>query len=338
MLCRADQCVVPKERKDKTMDILVIGCGISGLTTGLCLLEAGHRVVIWARDLPPQTTSNLAAAVWLPFKAFPVERVTAWGKTTFQHFKALQAEPGSGIFMANVLDLRKEPSADPWWVSAVEDFRHAGQDELPPGYVDGFVFEAPVIDTRVYLDYLLHIFRARGGQIYQRAIANLAEAFAQSSIIINCTGLGARELVGDRDLHAARGQVMRVKHNGFRRVLVDEHNLAQLTYIVPRTHDIVLGGTYEEENESTEINPETSRAILQRCTQLVPTFATLAPNDIVSLDCGLRPVRSTVRLEAERPAPQQLLIHNYGHGGAGITLSWGCAMEVVELLKGILSA
>ncbi|MDQ2906955.1 MAG: FAD-binding oxidoreductase, partial [Chloroflexota bacterium] len=129
-----------------------------------------------------------------------------------------------------------------------------------------------------------------------------------------------------------------VRHTGFRRVLVDEHNLAQLIYIVPRTHDIVLGGTYEEQNESTQIDPETTRAILRRCVRLVPTFATLAPDDIISTGCGLRPVRSTVRLEAERPAPQQLLIHNYGHGGAGITLSWGCAMDVVALLTSILSA
>lgn len=320
------------------MDILVVGCGVSGLTTGLCLLEAGHRVTIWARDLPPQTTSNVAAAVWLPFKAFPIERVTAWGKTTFQRFKTLQVERASGVFMAGVLDLKTVPSADPWWVSAVENFRHAGQDELPSGYADGFAFEAPVIDMGVYLDYLLHRFRARGGQIYQRDIANLSEAFVESNIVINCTGLGARELVGDRDLHAARGQVVHVRHTGFRRVLVDEHNLAQLIYIVPRTHDIVLGGTYEEQNESTQIDPETTRAILRRCVRLVPTFATLAPDDIISTGCGLRPVRSTVRLEAERPAPQQLLIHNYGHGGAGITLSWGCAMDVVALLTSILSA
>lgn len=317
------------------MDILVIGCGVSGLTTGLCLLDAGYNVTIWARDLPPHTTSNVAAAVWLPFKAFPVERVTAWGKMTFQRFKELQAEPESGVFMANVLDLKKVASPDPWWVSAVEDFRRASQDELPSGYADAFAFEAPVIDTRVYLDYLLRTFHARGGQVYQRAIASMAEAFAQNTLVINCSGLGARELVGDRDLHAARGQVVRIKHNGFRQALVDEHDIAQLTYIVPRTHDIVLGGTYEEENESTAINPETTQAILRRCAQFMPALATLAPDDIVSLDCGLRPVRSTVRLEIERPAPHQLLIHNYGHGGAGITLSWGCAAEVVALLAGI---
>ncbi len=324
--------------KDKAMDILVVGCGVSGLTSGLCLLEAGHSVTIWARDLPPQTTSNVAAAVWLPFKAFPIERVTAWGKTTFQRFKMLQAERESGVFMADVLDLKTDPSSDPWWVSAVESFRHVGQDELPPGYADGFAFEAPVIDTRVYLDYLLHSFQSRGGQVYQRAIGDLAEAFARSNLVINCTGLGARELVGDRNLHSARGQVVCVRHNGFRRVLIDEHNLAQLTYIVPRTHDIVLGGTYEEYNESTEIDPETTQVILRRCTELVPAFATLTPGDIISIGCGLRPVRSTVRLEAERPAPQRLLIHNYGHGGAGITLSWGCAMDVVALLTSILSA
>lgn len=319
------------------MDILVVGCGVSGLSTGLCLLEAGHNVTIWARELPPQTTSNVAAAVWLPFKAFPVERVTAWGKTTFQRFKTLQAEQENGVFMADVLDLKTELSADPWWVSAVESFRHASQDELPSGYADGFVFQAPVIDTHIYLDYLLRHFQVCGGQVYHRAIADLSEAFERDNIVINCTGLGARELVGDQDLHAARGQVVRVRHTGFRRALIAERDLTQLTYIVPRTHDIVLGGTYEEQNESTEIDSETTQAILRRCMHLVPAFATLTPDDIISVDCGLRPVRSTVRLEAERPAPQRLLIHNYGHGGAGITLSWGCAMKVVALLTSILA-
>ena len=314
------------------MEILVIGCGVSGLTTGLCLLEAGHTVSIWARELPPHTTSNVAAAVWFPYKAHPVDRVTAWGKKAFQTFKSLQPVAGSGILMANVCEFKPVPSPDPWWVTAVDNFRHARAEELPDGYADGYVFEAPVIDTRIYLDYLMRSFQAQGGQILQRTVADLSEAFAQTAVVVNCSGLGARELVGDQDLHAARGQVVKIKHNGFRRVLVDEEGPNKLAYIVPRTHDIVLGGTDEEDNESTEIDSTETQAILRRCAKLAPDFATVAAGDILGVACGLRPVRSTVRLEAERVAPGRLLIHNYGHGGAGITLSWGCAAEVVELV------
>jgi len=317
------------------MDILVIGCGVAGLTTGLRLLEAGHSVTIWAKELPPQTTSNIAAAIWFPYKAYPLDRVTAWGKISFETFKRLQAVEGSGILMTNIFEFKPVHSPDPWWVSAVDGFRHVSTEELPDGYADGYAFQGPVIDTSIFPSYLLHTFQAHGGQIVQRTITDLAEAFAQSAVVVNCSGLGARELVGDHDLHPARGQVVRIRHNGFRRVLMDEEGPNGLSYIVPRTSDIVLGGTYEENNDSTEIDPFETQAILCRCAKLASEFANIAPGDILSVVCGLRPVRSTVRVEAEQVAPGQLLIHNYGHGGAGITLSWGCAAEVVELLAKI---
>lgn len=313
------------------MNILVIGCGVSGLTTGLCLLEAGHTVSIWARELPPNTTSNIAAAIWFPYKAYPAERVTAWSKKSLHKFKVLQSDEESGIFMANILEVKSVPTPDPWWVTAVEDFRHAMKEELPPGYSDGFTFETPVIDTLVYLDYLMHTF-GRKGQIMQRAITSLTEAFAQSDIVVNCTGLGARELVGDHELRPAKGQVVRIKHNGFRRVLLDEEGPNGLAYIVPRTHDIVLGGTYEEQKESLEVDADETQAIVRRCANLAREFSIVIPEDIMSVVCGLRPVRSTVRVEAERISPDRLLVHNYGHGGAGFTLSWGCATEVVQLI------
>src|SRR6185312_16417350 len=281
------------------MDILVIGCGVSGLTTGLCLQEAGYRVRIWAKELPPNTTSNAAAAVWFPYKAHPVTRVTAWGKRAFQKFKELQAIEGSGVFQANVVELRPIPSADPWWIEAIESFRHARADELPAGYTDAFVFEAPVIDTRIYLDYLISIFKKQGGHIMQRAIHNLKEAFAESAVVVNCSGLGSRELVGDHDLHAARGQVVRIKHTGFRKVLLDEEGPNQLAYIVPRTEDIVLGGTFEEGNESLEIDPDQVQSIIDRCANMAPEFATITAQDILNVYCGLRPVRPSVRVESE---------------------------------------
>lgn len=317
------------------MRILVIGAGVSGLTTGLSLLRDGHEVTIWAKDLPPHTTSNRAAAVWYPYRAAPIDRVTRWGATSYRTFlRIAEEEPEAGILVSTVFDLRLE-RADmlPEWAAEVGGMRHATAEELPPGYADAFVFDTPVIDTSIYMNYLRAAFGRAGGQIEQRAVGLLEEAFAASSVVVNCTGLGSRELVGDTDVHAARGQVVRVRHNGYRRVLLDDFGPNALAYIVPRLHDIILGGTDEEDREDTTPDPEQTRGILQRCAALAPEFAGITEEDILEVRCGLRPLRTTVRLELERPASDRMLAHNYGHGGAGVTLSWGCAAEVVELLR-----
>lgn len=317
------------------MDVLIIGCGVAGLTTGLRLLEAGHRVRIWAKALPPETTSNVAAAVWYPYKAYPEDRVTAWGAATYRAFERLTGVEGSGVIFSNVLELLPAPTADPWWVAAVSNFRRARPDELPHGYVDGYVFDAPVIEMPTYLDYLMRTFRERGGTIEQRTVTSLAEPLDACPTVVNCAGLGARDLCDDHDLHPSRGQVVRIRHNGFRRVLLDDYGPNRVAYVVPRIHDIVLGGTDLEGNESTEVDPATTADILRRCANLDSAFASVSENDIVSVACGLRPVRSAVRLELERVSPERVVLHNYGHGGAGVTLSWGCAAEVAALAGGL---
>lgn len=315
-----------------TSDVLVLGCGVSGLSTGIALRRQGHRVTIWTRDVPPRTTSNIAAAVWYPYRAYPVERVLEWGANAYRAFRDLLDIPESGVILANVLDLQPAPQAnDPWWASSVDGFRHARADELPMGYGDGFVFDAPVIDTSVYMRYLRSQFEAEGGEIVENLeVHDLAEAFAVCDVVVNCTGLGARELAHDPALTASRGQVVRVRHNGFRRVVLDEHGPNQLAYIVPRIHDIILGGTAIDGDESTAIDGEETPAIVRRCTALAPEFTSLTADDILEVKVGLRPVRPEVRLEVETLAPHRWLISNYGHGGAGITLSWGCAAEVAE--------
>lgn len=314
------------------MHILILGCGVSGLTTGVSLLEAGHTVTIWTKDLPQQTTSSVAAAVWYPYKAYPEDRVTAWGATAYRTFTQLAAVDETGVLLATLLELKPVPSPDPWWLSAVTDFRHATPNELPAGYVDGYVFTAPVIEMPLYLDYLLGRFREAGGVLEQRTVERLDDAFAVAPMVINCVGLGARALVGDSDLHPSRGQVVRVRHNGFRQVVLDDDGPNRVAYIVPRLNDIVLGGVDDEYNESNVVDPTLTPDIIARCANLVPAFAQIRPDDILSVACGLRPVRSSVRVELEVASSGGILIHNYGHGGAGVTLSWGCAAEVVALV------
>jgi D-amino-acid oxidase len=330
------------------VEILVLGCGVSGLTTALTLLDAGHAPRIWARDLPPNTTSNVAAAVWYPYRAFPEEKVTAWGAAAYERFAALAQTPETGVVVRETFDLRGEEAPDPWWISAVPDVRRAAPEELPAGYGNALILNAPVIDTSVYMNYLLAQFRARGGQIEQRSVASLDEALAESPVVINCTGLGAREVAGDTDIHASRGQVIRIKANGFERALLDNYGPNHVAYIVPRVADIVLGGTDVEGDERLEVDDTLNPGILERCAAMVERYdaefaaslralrdkllAGEASDEIVSVACGLRPVRSTVRLEREELGDGRVVIHNYGHGGAGVTLSWGCAAEVVALL------
>jgi len=339
---------------DRT-DVLVLGCGVSGLTTAIRLIErqpnqGQRRVTIWARKVPPNTTSNIAAAVWYPYDAGSNDRAVKWGAIAYKVFGDLMDAPGTGVIRRNVLELLAEPDPEgPWWKASVPGVEHARPDELPAGYADGFVFDAPVIDTSIYLNYLRSRFEAAGGVIVEdRTVHDLSEAFAICDVVVNCTGLGARELEHDTSFRPTRGQVVRVRQNGFTRVLIDDRGpttnpyaSGKLTYIVPRSNDIILGGTAIADDITTDdeikqkIDNEEVQTIIRRCAALAPEFAHLTPDDILEVKIGLRPVRSDVRLERESFTPEHWLISNYGHGGAGVTLSWGCAAEVAEHVEAI---
>src|SRR5262249_47878074 len=136
-------------------DVLVLGCGVSGLSTAIRLIEqrprqGTRRVTVWAHRVPPDTTSNIAAAVWYPYDAGSNEQAVKWGAIAYQEFGALLETPGTGVIWRNVLELLPEPDPDgPWWRAGVPGVEHARSDELPAGYADGFVFDAPVIDTSI---------------------------------------------------------------------------------------------------------------------------------------------------------------------------------------------
>ena len=317
----------PFIRKTLTREAIVVGCGVTGLSTAVRLLEAGFKVRIVTRERTPKTTSDIAAAVWYPFRCGPPDRALLWSRRTFRALRTLSRDASSGVTMVEGIDLQEvDTGSDPWWREAVDAVRRAEPAELPAGFASGHVFSAPVIAMPVYLPWLEARVAALQGTIEMRSVGQLEPLLLEASLVVNCTGLAARELTLDDDLHPIRGQVVRVTPGYCDRFVQAGGEGSPVSYIIPRPDCTVLGGTADEGVWDLAVDPATSEAILARCRALHPA---LAGAKVLSHAVGLRPGRSEVRLDSMRH-PGGIIVHNYGHGGGGVTLSWGCADEVVR--------
>ena len=311
--------------------ILVIGAGVSGLSTAILLHDAGYKVTIHTKELTTDTTSNKAAAFWYPYLCEPRDKAITWSKATYQYLEEnALGNADSGTRYITFTEYLKEKAPEPWWRPAVEVFERPLASELPSGYVDGYRTKAIVMDTSLYLPWLLKQLEDKGVAIEQEVHNSFNETLDDYDIVINCTGLGARELCDDKKVYPVRGQVLRVKPNGFNAVVADESN-DNLTYIIPRFNDIIIGGTAQENDWNLTVDPKDTIEILEKAKLIAPEFEQV---EILEQKVGLRPARDEVRLEVENMNGKSV-VHNYGHGGAGFTLSWGCAMEVVTLVKSL---
>jgi D-amino-acid oxidase len=183
-----------------------------------------------------------------------------------------------------------------------------------------------------YLGYLVRRFGRSGGRTaFGAQIASLSDArrlAPSASVIVNCTGCGARDLVPDPNVEAVRGQVVVAANPGVTEFFVGTStDPGDLTYVFPHGDVVVLGGTEQRGNWSLEPDPQTAARIIAACAAIEPAIRD-AP--VLEHRVGLRPARPQVRLEAEQ-AGGVTIVHNYGHGGAGVTLSWGCAQDAAEL-------
>jgi D-amino-acid oxidase len=308
------------------VDIAVVGAGVVGLTTAISLAEAGAATRVIAAEPPGATTSAAAGAVWGPVRCGPAERCYGWARTGLGVLTALAGEPAAGVHPLSGREVSASPAAPPAWSDLLPDLRVLGADELPAGFVSGWRYTAPAVNMPVYLEYLLRRYLGLGGSVTAGTVTSLASV--PGDVVVNCTGVGAAALVPDPSVVPVRGQVVVAENPGIREFYIDhgDHG-ADYVYVFPHGDVVLLGGTAYEGAADRAPRPEVTRRILADCAAAFPV---LRGARVIGERVGLRPVRPEVRLEAEELPDGRALWHNYGHGGAGVTLSWGCARELAD--------
>ena len=314
-----------------TKSVTVLGGGVSGLTTAFYLAEKGYQVTIITKELAQNTVSGVAAAIWFPYEARPVVKVNSWSKTSYYKFLELSKVKDSGVSLIpfTIVELEDE---EPFWLSSLPDDVDIKKEAKNIGDKKSIAYTMPfpLVETPIYLRYLQNEFARLGGKVIQKTISDLSE-LDMDRTIINCLGLDAKELFGDSELYPIQGQVLKLAPSSSIHGLsiefpLDEY-LDELVYMIPRTDCIVIGGSAKANVSSTSPDEKLTQRILNRATKLVPELKNL---ELMLSVVGLRPGRSSVRLEQDPNLP---IIHNYGHGGAGYTVSWGCAENVYELMS-----
>jgi D-amino-acid oxidase len=314
-----------------TCDVVVVGAGVIGLTTAVCLAEVGLRVRVRTAQPPASTTSVVAGAMWGrgPGVAESADRIAAWAAASLSDLTILAERSDAGVRWARGREVTREPEAPPP-LPGTRDVIRCTPDDLPDGFVDGHWITVPLLDMPTHLAYLTDRFAAAGGTTVVNPVLGLKDAAEGAPVVVNCTGLAARELVPDPTVRAVRGQHVVVENPGLTDFFVEETDASSWVGFFPHPHGnrVVLGGVAGDGDWNPAPDPVTAKEILARCAAVEPR---LADARVLAHQVGLRPVRPTVRLDDEHVDGIRL-IHNYGHGGMGVTLSWGCAREVTRLI------
>ncbi len=303
-------------------DIVVIGAGVIGLSTAVCVAERGQRVEVRAQRAPTQTTSAVASAMIGPAMAPGGDEAGRRECASISEFTALAEVTNTGVTMRRGRLASREP------LPAPGDLEPCAADEVPSGFAGASWATLALVDMPVYLDYLARRLTAAGGRIELRTVTSLPDLAVEAPLIVNCAGLGARELASDDSVTPVRGQHVIVDNPGLEEFFIEAPFTPAWAAYWPYPDHVVLGGTQSTEDTSTEPDPQVAQDILRRCIEVEPR---LAEARVRGHQVGLRPARPTVRLEVEQIGNSRC-VHNYGHGGSGVTLSWGAAFTAASLL------
>ncbi|WP_460363051.1 FAD-dependent oxidoreductase [Actinocorallia lasiicapitis] len=314
--------------------MVIIGAGVIGLSTAITLSEMGVPVRLISDQPLTETTSAKAGALWGPYFS-PDPRVTPWSRQSLDELEQMSREDDSGVAMVTGLEATRLAIDPAQWVTKLPRFHMVDNGELPTGYVRGWRYRVPIIDMPVHLEYLAGRLSALGVEIeiLPQGVRDLTEVADGSAAIVNCTGLRAGELVSDHELHPLWGQLVVLENPGLTTGFFSDYPESDSpTYFICHKDTVVLGGAVLSDRTDLAPDPEIGQSIIDRCAEVQPLLASAR---LIEHRVGLRPARDSVRLELTE-VDGITVIHNYGHGGSGVTLSWGCAAEVAELLQPVL--
>uniref|UniRef100_A0A2P2I3D3 D-aspartate oxidase-like n=1 Tax=Hirondellea gigas TaxID=1518452 RepID=A0A2P2I3D3_9CRUS len=326
--------------------ITIVGGGVSGLGCALAILNKlpDVQLTVISEHFSPDTTGDVAAGMWGPFimGGTPPEDILRWSQVSWSKFLEWESSGEDwGVSRISGTCINTEVMTEELWSHIPIGYTTLTRDQCRQWgeqYVSGYSFTTLIAEPSKFLPKLAEEIKRRGATLRQHRLGSLPEASADADVVVNCSGVGAGVLVPDRAVIPIRGQVLRVRAPWVNTFLCDEseHSFA---YILPNSESVVLGGTLEEGSWNVTEDVETSQRILSRCRSLMPS---LKDAEVLHCRVGIRPGRAGgVRLEQDtitvngRVVP---VVHNYGHGGCGVTLMWGCAEQVAEIVASIVAA
>ncbi|KAH8745363.1 hypothetical protein F5883DRAFT_634101 [Diaporthe sp. PMI_573] len=321
--------------------VAIAGAGVLGLTCAYLLTEAGYGVTIVARNLPGDKSTEWASP-WAgallaphPDSGFPELQV--------ESLKAYQAvaekEPASGVKKLNITEYYDDrpQDAEIWYESSMPDFRRISPSELPAGTTLGFAFSGMVVNPTQFLPWISEKLKNRGVRFIRKTLSSTQDLYqlTGADVLVNASGLGAEQLVPDKDVVGIRGQTMFVRCESLNHAILRQGS--QYTYVIPRPSDggVILGGVTQPGDQRAEPDRSLRRDILGLVNEMTKgAFRWVNLERDVADIVGFRPARKggiCVKRDGQ-------IIHAYGAGGLGYLYAFGIARKVRDLISDVPKA
>lgn len=326
--------------------IAVVGAGMVGLSTAVSIqkLLSKAKITLIADKFDTHTTSAGAGGLYRPtsqlVKGVPVETLRKWVTASWDYFTSLAMSPmaketGQTLVPGYVLSNNKDIVEDALYRDIVFNFRMLTSEEMKRlkfPYKYGCNFTSVITQPKKFMPWLMRQFKENGGTVEFRTVGKLTELADAYDVVVNCTGLGSQQLIPDPAMYPVKGQLVLVRAPWIKTFMYCDGD--EPTYFIPHDDQLIVGGTRERGNYSTDVSKEIQDDILKRAAELLPQVKCA---DIIGNWSGLRPSRDPLRLEKELlktgDGKTLRVVHNYGHGANGISLSWGTAQEAARLTK-----